>query len=107
MYAHPAVHEACVIALPNAQQGESVKALLVLKPGAEATLSPADVIAWCREHMAVYKAPRQVEFVASLPKSGTGKILWRELQDAHTHAAAAAGAAAHRSSPTVTPENAP
>ncbi|MBK6714499.1 MAG: AMP-binding protein [Burkholderiales bacterium] len=107
MYAHPAVHEACVIALPDAQQGESVKALLVLKPGAEATLSPTDVIAWCREHMAVYKAPRQVEFVASLPKSGTGKILWRELQDAHTHAAAAAGAAAHRSSPTVTPENAP
>ncbi len=83
MYAHPALHEACVIAVPDAQQGESVKALVVLKPGAPADLTPADVIAWCREHMAVYKAPRQVEFLPSLPKSGTGKILWRELQEAH------------------------
>jgi len=96
MYAHPAVHEACVIALPDVQQGESVKALLVLKPGTPVGsegLTPADVIAWCREHMAVYKAPRQVEFVASLPKSGTGKILWRELQNAHAAAPSSVTAA--------------
>ena len=78
MYSHPAVHEACVIATRDARQGEAVKALVVLKPGA--SLDAAELIGWCREAMAVYKAPRFVEFVAELPKSSTGKILWRELQ---------------------------
>jgi fatty-acyl-CoA synthase len=79
LYDHPAVHEACVIAMRDARQGESVKALVVLKPGA--SLSSEALIAWCRDVMAVYKAPRVVRFVDSLPKSSTGKILWRELQD--------------------------
>jgi fatty-acyl-CoA synthase len=79
LYAHPAVHEACVISTPDARSGEAVKALLVLKPGA--ALTADDFIAWARERMAVYKAPRFVEFVGHLPKSGTGKILWRELQN--------------------------
>lgn len=78
LYGHPAVHEACVIATRDARQGEAVKALVVLKPGA--ALAAAELIGWCREAMAVYKAPRFVEFVAELPKSSTGKILWRELQ---------------------------
>lgn len=78
LYSHPAIHEACVIATRDARQGEAVKALVVLKPGA--VLDVAGLIAWCREAMAVYKAPRFVEFVAELPKSSTGKILWRELQ---------------------------
>ena len=84
LYAHPAVHEACVVAVPDRREGrsgEAVKALVVLKAGA--TLTPQAFIAWCREQMAVYKAPREVEFVPALPKSGTGKILWRELQAAH------------------------
>jgi len=78
LYGHPAVHEACVIATRDARQGEAVKALVVRKPGA--ALGDAELIGWCRERMAVYKAPRFVEFVDELPKSNTGKILWRELQ---------------------------
>ena len=80
LYAHPAIQEACVIAVPDAQRGETVMALLVRKPGHE-SLTEEDFIAWSREHMAVYKAPRSVRFVPSLPKSSTGKILWRELQE--------------------------
>jgi fatty-acyl-CoA synthase len=81
LYAHPAVYEACVIGTPDVRGGEAVKALVVLKPDAPADLDEAAFIAWCRTQMAVYKAPRQVAFVDALPKSGTGKILWRELQD--------------------------
>lgn len=78
LYSHPAVHEACVIATRDERQGEAVKALVVLKPGASLTAS--ELVAWCREVMAVYKAPRFVDFVDVLPKSNTGKVLWRELQ---------------------------
>jgi len=83
LYAHPAVHEACVIGTPDARSGEAVKALLVLKPGV--AFEASEFIAWAREHMAVYKAPRFVEVVSKLPKSGTGKILWRELQNDENH----------------------
>ncbi len=78
LYGHPAVVEACVIAVRDARQGEAVKALVVLKPGA--ALAAGELIDWCRAAMAVYKAPRFVEFVDALPKSSTGKIQWRELQ---------------------------
>ena len=78
LYQHPAVHEACVVAVPDERQGESVRAVVVLKPGF--TLSEGELIAWARGHMAVYKAPRGVEFRAALPKSGTGKVAWREVQ---------------------------
>ena len=84
LYEHPAIHEACVVALPDARQGESVKAVVVLKRGA--SLTEAQLIAWCREHMAAYKAPRHVELRTALPKSGTGKVLWKEIQ-AEQHAA--------------------
>lgn len=87
MYEHPAIHEACVIAVPDGRRGESVKALVVLKPQERGRVAEEDIVAWCRERMAVYKAPRVVEFLDSLPKSGTGKILWRELQEAHRAAA--------------------
>ena len=82
LYAHPAIHEACVIATPDARAGEAVKAVVVLKPEARGITQAADIVAWARTHMAVYKAPRVVAFVDHLPKSGTGKILWRELQQA-------------------------
>jgi fatty-acyl-CoA synthase len=88
LYEHPAVHEACVIAVPDAKRGENVMALLVLKPEFKGQLTEQAVIDWGRERMAVYKAPRIVRFVNSLPKSGTGKILWRELQEAERHASA-------------------
>jgi len=78
LHSHPAVHEACVIATPDARSGEAVKALVV--PKREAPLDADALIAWCRASMAVYKAPKVVEFVAELPKSNTGKVLWRELQ---------------------------
>jgi len=81
MYEHPAVHEACVIAVPDVKRGENVMVLLVLKPGFQGQVSEQDIIDWSRQRMAVYKAPRIVRFVDSLPKSGTGKILWRQLQE--------------------------
>jgi fatty-acyl-CoA synthase len=81
LYGHPAVHEACVISVPDAKRGETVMALLVLKPAFAGTLTQQDFIDWARQQMAVYKAPRQVRFMDSLPKSGTGKIMWRQLQE--------------------------
>jgi fatty-acyl-CoA synthase len=89
LYEHPAIHEACIIGLEDAQKGEQVKALVVLKPASVGAVSPQDIIDWSRQRMAVYKAPRVVEIVDKLPKSATGKIMWRELQEAerraHTH----------------------
>lgn len=79
LHAHPDIHEACVIASPDERRGETVKAVVALKPGA--TTSREDLLAWCRDSMAAYKAPRLVEIVDSLPKSATGKVAWRELQE--------------------------
>jgi fatty-acyl-CoA synthase len=81
LYEHPAVHEACVIAVPDDKRGENVMALLVLKPAFKGQVTEQDVIDWSREHMAAYKTPRIVRFMEALPKSGTGKILWRQLQE--------------------------
>ncbi|MBX3607489.1 MAG: long-chain fatty acid--CoA ligase [Piscinibacter sp.] len=80
LYKHPAVLEACVIGARDAYRGETVKAVIVLRPEARGTL-PEDITAWAREHMAAYKVPRLVEFVEALPKSGSGKVMWRQLQD--------------------------
>jgi fatty-acyl-CoA synthase len=80
LFEHPNVREACVIAMPDDRRGESVKALIVPRtPGNGA--DEAEIIAWCRERMSAYKVPSLVEFVDALPKSGTGKIMWRELQE--------------------------
>jgi fatty-acyl-CoA synthase len=81
LYEHPAVHEACVVGVPDAKRGETVLALVVLKPAQRGQVSEAQLIEWARERMAVYKAPREVRWVDQLPKSSTGKILWRELQE--------------------------
>ncbi len=90
MYEHPAVHEACIIGVPDDKRGESVMALIVLKPEQRGRVSEQDIIDWSRARMAVYKAPREVRFMDSLPKSGTGKIMWRELQEReHAQRAAA------------------
>jgi fatty-acyl-CoA synthase len=81
MYQHPAVLEACVIGAKDAHRGETVKAVVVLRPEWRGRADAKQIIDWCRENMAAYKSPRIVEFVDALPKSGAGKIMWRELQD--------------------------
>jgi long-chain acyl-CoA synthetase len=78
LYTHPAVREAGVIGVPDEYRGESVKAVISLKPGTAAT--PEELIAFCKERMAAYKYPRMVEIVEDLPKTVTGKILRRELR---------------------------
>ena len=90
LYKHPAVQEACVIAARDAYRGETVKAVVVLRPDAKGRTSERDIVAWAHEHMAAYKAPRLVEFVDVLPKSGSGKVMWRLLQDRQNDADASA-----------------
>jgi fatty-acyl-CoA synthase len=81
MFRHPAIAEACVIAARDSYRGETVKAVVVLRQEYRGKVSAEDIIAWCREHMAAYKVPRIVEFVDALPKSGSGKVMWRLLQE--------------------------
>jgi fatty-acyl-CoA synthase len=81
LYGHPAIQEACVISAKDAYRGETVKAMVVLKKEHRDKVRPADITAWARDNMAAFKVPRLVEFVEQLPKTATGKILWRELQE--------------------------
>lgn len=81
LYQHPAIQEACIIAAKDTHRGETVKALIVLKPDFRGKTDPEEIIKWAATKMATYKAPKQVEFVETLPKSGSGKILWRKLQE--------------------------
>jgi fatty-acyl-CoA synthase len=81
MYRHPDIQEACIIGVRDPRRGETVKALVVLVPGREGSVSEEDIVQWAHARMAPYKSPRIVEFVTSLPKSGSGKVLWRALQD--------------------------
>ncbi|CAG2139914.1 AMP-binding protein [Cupriavidus numazuensis] len=81
LYGHPAVQEACVIAARDPHRGETVKAVIVLRSAARGTVSGDDLTAWARERMAAYKVPRLVEFVDALPRTATGKILWRVVQE--------------------------
>ena len=82
MFRHPAIQEACVIATKDSYRGETVKAIVVLRPSCRGTVSEKDIVRWCHATMAVYKAPRMVAFVDALPKSGSGKVMWRQLQEA-------------------------
>jgi fatty-acyl-CoA synthase len=81
LYGHPDVQEACIISTSDPHRGETVKAMVVLKAASRSRVGPEELIGWCREHMAAYKVPRLVEFADSLPKSATGKIQWRLLQE--------------------------
>jgi fatty-acyl-CoA synthase len=80
LYKHPAVQEACIIAAKDAYRGETVKAVVVLRATAKDTQAE-DIVAWAKEHMAAYKVPKIVQFVDALPKSGSGKVMWRLLQE--------------------------
>ena len=78
LMAHPSVLEAAVIPVPDERWGEAPKALVVLKPGTNA--GEIELIEFCRTHLSHYKCPHSVEFLESLPKTGTGKILKKDLR---------------------------
>lgn len=82
IYQHPAVREAAVVGVPDPYRGETVKAFVALKDGTEGSVTPEEIIAFCKERMAAYKYPRQVEFVPEVPKTLTGKFLRRALREA-------------------------
>jgi long-chain acyl-CoA synthetase len=81
LFAHPAVREAAVIGVPDEYRGESVRAYIVLRPDSRGKLSEKDVIDFCRDRIANFKAPRSVVFVEDLPKSLVGKVLRRKLRE--------------------------
>ncbi len=79
IHQHPAVLEVAVFGIPDEEWGESVKAVVVLKPGRQATSD--EIITSASEHLASYQKPKSVDFAEALPKAPTGKILKRELRD--------------------------
>jgi fatty-acyl-CoA synthase len=80
MFKHPAIQEACIISTQDVYRGESVKAVVVLRAAARGNVSEDDIINWCKDN--IY--PRVVQFVDALPKSGSGKVMWRSLQEAES-----------------------
>lgn len=78
LYTHPAVRECAVVGVVDAYRGETVKAYVSLRAGAEA--STEDIVEFCKDRMAAYKRPREVEILAELPKTASGKIMRRELR---------------------------
>src|SRR3954469_3027877 len=81
LYAHPDIQEACVIGTQDGYRGETVKAVVVLKKDSKGKVTGQQISEWARSRMAAFKVPRVVEFVDELPKTATGKILWRKLQE--------------------------
>ncbi|WP_077620936.1 long-chain-fatty-acid--CoA ligase [Bacillus sinesaloumensis] len=83
LYEHPSVQEAVVIGIPDEYRGETVKAFVVLKQGK--TASDEEIISFCKQHLAVYKVPKMLEFRQELPKTNVGKILRRVLREEVIH----------------------
>lgn len=79
LQAHPSIFEVAVIGVPSAEWGEAIKAVVVVKPGM--TLDVQELIAWCDGKIAGYKKPKSVDFVATLPRNPTGKVLHRQLRE--------------------------
>lgn len=79
LFDHPAILEACVVGIPHEYRGETLKAFVVVKEGE--TLSAEEVIVYCKEKLAAYKVPKEIEFLDELPKTAVGKVLRRELRD--------------------------
>jgi len=78
---HPAVVEVAATGIPHAGQGEAVKAWVVIWPGH--TITAGEIINWCKERLAYYKIPHEVEFRQTLPRTSVGKLLRRELVREH------------------------
>lgn len=79
IFGHADVLEVAVIGIPDDKWGEAVKAVVVAKPGH--SVDPASVIAWARERIAPFKAPKTVDIIAEMPRNATGKILRRTLRE--------------------------
>ncbi|PTW54348.1 fatty-acyl-CoA synthase [Breoghania corrubedonensis] len=77
LHDHPAIAEICVVGYRDIRRGESVMAYVVLRE----EVSEEDLIAWCRKEMAVYKVPRKVVFVDTLPRNASGKLQWKQLAE--------------------------
>ncbi|MBA4393247.1 MAG: long-chain fatty acid--CoA ligase [Desulfobacca sp.] len=82
LFEHPKIKEACAVGIPDPYRGETIKAFVVPREGE--TLTAEEVIAFCREKLAAYKVPKQVEFMEDLPKSTIGKVLRRKLREMET-----------------------
>jgi long-chain acyl-CoA synthetase len=83
IYQHPAVKETAVVGEPDPYRGETVKAFVALKDGMGDSVTPEEIISFCKARMAAYKYPRKVEFVSEIPKTLTGKFLRRTLREKH------------------------
>ncbi len=81
IYLHPSVREVAVVGIPDPYRGETVKAFVALKEGYEGKVSAEEIMAFCKERMAAYKYPREVEFVKEIPKTATGKFLRRAFRE--------------------------
>ncbi len=81
LYQHPAVREAAVIGVPDEYRGETVKAFVALKEDHVGRVLEAELVQFCKDRMAAYKYPREVAFVAEIPKTATGKFLRRQLRE--------------------------
>ncbi len=79
LFEHPKIKEACAVGIPDPYRGETLKAFVVLNNGQ--TLTPEELVSYCKEKLAPYKVPRLVEFMDELPKSAIGKVLRRKLRD--------------------------
>jgi fatty-acyl-CoA synthase len=80
MYKHPAIKECCIIASPDERRGETVKVVVVLKKEF-ADVPGEEILAWSKTQMASYKAPRLIQFMDALPRTASGKLMWRALQE--------------------------
>jgi acyl-CoA synthetase (AMP-forming)/AMP-acid ligase II len=79
LYLHPAVLECAVVGVPDEKWGEAVKGIVVLKPAREST--EEELIRFCKERITRYKAPKSIDFISALPKTGSGKIEKKKLRD--------------------------
>jgi fatty-acyl-CoA synthase len=86
LFRHPAVQEACVISSKDSYRGETVKAVVVVKKS-HSGIKEKEIVDWCKTQVSSYKVPRVVKFVDALPKSASGKVMWRTLQEAESREA--------------------